>query len=101
MKYSEYGVSQFNDGAVIISCGEKGMETDLVFSSGAMDGDPALAEQLEIAAFIVKACNEYHPLLKVVKALVEKLDADVWFLETAKYEGICVESIKQIVKEAE
>ena len=53
------------------------------------------------AAFIVKACNEYHPLIRVVKALVEKLDADVWFLETAKNEGICVESIKQIIEQAE
>ena len=53
------------------------------------------------AAFIVKACNEYYPLTRVVKALVEKLDADVWFLETAENEGICVESIKQIIKQAE
>ena len=53
------------------------------------------------AEFIVKACNEYHPLIRVVKALVAKLDADVWFLETAKNEGICVESIKQIIKQAE
>ena len=60
-----------------------------------------LMHQEANAAFIVKACNEYYPLIRVVKALVEKLDADVWFLETAKNEGICVESIKQIIKQAE
>ena len=67
------------------------------------DSDYYVAEELleANAAFIVKACNEYYPLIRVVKALVEKLDADVWFLETAENEGICVESIKQIIKQAE
>jgi len=58
-------------------------------------------EQQANAAFIVKACNEYHPMLRIMKALVNKLDAETWFLETAYGEGICTESIKQIIKQAE
>lgn len=73
MKHTEYEVSSFNDGAVIISCGDKGMESDLVFSSGAMNGDPALREQEEIAAFIVRAVNEREGLLSLIEDLVSNM----------------------------
>ncbi len=53
------------------------------------------------AAFIVKAVNEYYPMQKIIKALVEKLDDDVWALELSGHEIACVQSIKEVLKEAE
>ena len=50
-------ISAFKDGALVLSCG-KGMESDLVFASGAMAGDPLLKEQREILEFIVKAVEQ-------------------------------------------
>jgi hypothetical protein len=37
---------------VVIHCGDKGMDTDLVFASGACTGDPLLDDQLAIAKAI-------------------------------------------------
>ena len=53
------------------------------------------------AEFIIKACNEYYPMIKIIKVLIEKLDDDVWMLELSNNEIICVESIKNIVKQTE
>jgi len=51
--------------------------------------------------FTDTARSEYYSLIKIVKALVKELDKDVWFLETAKNEGICIKSIMQIIDFAE
>ena len=73
---------------------DRGQTSHIVY----MDG---LNEDEENAAFIVTACNEYYPMLRIMKALVNKLDAETWFLEIAYGEGICVDSIKQIIKQVE
>ena len=53
------------------------------------------------AAFIVKACNEYYPLIKILKGLVGKLDAEDWFIKVSENEGVCVETIKSIIAQVE
>lgn len=55
-----FDFSQTSDGSVIVSTSESGgMDRDLVFASGAMNGDPLLETQKELAKFIVFACNNY------------------------------------------
>lgn len=46
-------ICESSDGSLILSCGTDGMESDLVFASGAMAGDPALIKQREILEWIV------------------------------------------------
>jgi hypothetical protein len=50
-------ISQFSDGALILSCAKCGMETDLVFSSGAMTDDPLLERQRKILEYIAAKVN--------------------------------------------
>ena len=50
------------EGSLILSCGNKGMESDLVFCSGAMDNrDPLMADQRAILEYIVAAVDAYKP----------------------------------------
>jgi len=56
---NNFEISSFRDGSLVLSCGDKGMDTDLVFSTGAMNGDPLLKEQKEILDFILKAVKNY------------------------------------------
>ncbi len=58
IKKEQFELFSFPDGAVGIRCGD-GMERDLVFSSGAMNGDPDLDKQREILEFIAKAIAHY------------------------------------------
>ena len=53
----KYEVDSFPDGSVVLSCGDKGMETDLVFSAGAMNGDPLLVDQKKILNDIADRMN--------------------------------------------
>ncbi len=46
-------VSQFRDGALVLSCGDGGAEVDLVFAAGAMHGDPGLDNQRAILEAII------------------------------------------------
>jgi hypothetical protein len=53
-------IDEFPDGALCLSCGNKGMESDLVFSSGAfIKEDPVLVDQRKILEYIVEAVNFY------------------------------------------
>lgn len=53
---NDFEISEFRDGSLVLTCGKKGMETDLVFSASAMDlNDPSLKEQREILEFIIAA----------------------------------------------
>jgi hypothetical protein len=55
-----FEISQTRDGAIIISTNNPpGMDGDLVFASGAMNGDTMLEKQIELAKFIVEACNAF------------------------------------------
>jgi len=50
-----FRIEELSDGSLVLSCGNSGMETDLVFASGAMRGDPLLGRQREILEYIVKS----------------------------------------------
>lgn len=52
---NDFEAFAFPDGSVGVSCGSKGMETDLVFASGAMRGNPGLDEQKRIIEFILES----------------------------------------------
>lgn len=53
-----FEISRFRDGGLVLSCGVGGMETDLVFASGAVsDSDPTFEKQLMILDFILKAVH--------------------------------------------
>lgn len=55
----DFEVSQFKDGSLVLTCGKDGMESDLVFASGAMAGDPVLDKQAAILDFIMRAVSQY------------------------------------------
>ena len=55
---SKFEITQFPDGALCLSCGD-GMESDLIFASGAMHGDPDLERQREILEFIMAAIRKH------------------------------------------
>ena len=57
VKKEDFEISEFRDGSLCLSCGDKGMESDLVFAFGAMAGDPDLETQREILEFIINAVN--------------------------------------------
>ena len=50
-------IEELRDGSLVLECGDGGMETDLVFASGAMRGDPLLIEQRKILEQICEAVN--------------------------------------------
>ena len=52
-----FHIEEFLDGSLCLSCGDS-METDLVFASGAMRGDPALDKQAEILNYIIDAIHK-------------------------------------------
>ena len=58
MDKKDFKLFEFKDGSVCLECG-KGMERDLIFSSGAMSGDPDLINQRKILEFIMKAIQNY------------------------------------------
>ncbi len=51
----KYEVCEARDGSIILSCGE---EHDLVFSMGALRGDPEQLKQKELAMHIAEVMNE-------------------------------------------
>ncbi len=51
-------IDKLSDGTLILSCGCDGMESDLVFASGAMTGDPVWEKQLAILEWIEQKVNE-------------------------------------------
>lgn len=51
-------IDNFRDGALILTIGDKGMSTDLLFAEGACAGDPLLSFQLDILEEIVRAVKE-------------------------------------------
>ena len=54
-----FGISRLQDGELCLTCGDLGMETDLVFASGAfVDGDPLLETQKKILEFILDLVNK-------------------------------------------
>ena len=60
-----FKISRFRDGGLVLSCGTKGAESDLVFASGAMvEADPVLADQRAILERIVTAigASEWQPI---------------------------------------
>jgi hypothetical protein len=50
-------IKEFRDGSLVLSSNDTEIELDLVFSHGAMTGDPLLDEQRELLEFIVSAIN--------------------------------------------
>ena len=60
----DFSVDVFPDGSVCLNCGEgpsgrSQMERDLMFSSGAMNGDPDLVKQREIIDYIMEAIKNH------------------------------------------
>jgi hypothetical protein len=54
-------IDKFPQGGLVLSCGDKGMVTDLVFSSGAVsDDDPDFHVQRGILEYIVSAVKAYN-----------------------------------------
>lgn len=53
----DFEISEFGDGSLVLSCGKDGMESDLVFASGAMSGDPCLDKQRAILEYLLEAVN--------------------------------------------
>ena len=51
-------ICEFNDGSLALSCGNDGMESDLVFAISATKGDPLLDKQREILEQIVRKVND-------------------------------------------
>lgn len=54
----DFEIEEFRDGSLSLTCGKDGMESDLVFASGAMSGDPILIKQREILEFIVESIRK-------------------------------------------
>ena len=53
-----FEISRFRDGELVLSCGKDGMETDLVFASGAIvEDDPTFEKQRKILDFILRAVH--------------------------------------------
>jgi hypothetical protein len=50
-------IDEFSDGSLSLTCGEGGMEVDLIFALGAMTGDPLLDKQRSILEYIAKKVN--------------------------------------------
>ena len=56
---SQFCLSELRNEQVVISCGDEGMETDLVFCASYDDKDhPQTKKQREIAEYIVAAVKE-------------------------------------------
>lgn len=53
-------IDQFRDGSLALTCGDEGMETDLVFAAGAMTGNTLLERQREILEHIVASVSHYN-----------------------------------------
>lgn len=47
------------DGSLVLECGNGEMESDLVFASSAMHGDPLLEKQRSTLEYIVQAVENY------------------------------------------
>lgn len=59
---NDFEIHEFRDGSLVLSCGKGGMESDLVFASGAMVADdPTLKTQREILEFILEAVKKAGP----------------------------------------
>lgn len=52
-------IAEFPDGTLCLELGDEGMETDLVFASGCMRGDPGLEEQRAMLQELVNAWDYY------------------------------------------
>ena len=50
-------IQEFRDGSLVLSSNDSEIELDLVFSHGAMSGDPLLVKQRELLQFIFDAVN--------------------------------------------
>jgi len=55
---THFEISQTRDGSLVLSCGDDGMESDLVFASGAMHGDPVLEKQRALLEWIVSKLSD-------------------------------------------
>ena len=55
-----FEVGTFRDGEVVLTCGDEGMETDLVFAASHGVEHPQSLKQREIAEYIVKAVKFYQ-----------------------------------------
>lgn len=58
MNKDDFEIVELSDGSLTLTCGKDGMESDLVFASGAMAGDPVLDNQREILEFIISAIKK-------------------------------------------
>jgi len=52
-------IDHFKDGALVLSMSDMGMESDLVFASGAMAGDPLLSKQRRMLEELKKGYDFY------------------------------------------
>ena len=55
----DFKIGEFRNGSLVLTCGKDEMESDLVFASGAMKGDPDLEKQREILEFIMNAVQHF------------------------------------------
>lgn len=51
-------IKEDRDGSLSLSCGNDGMESDLVFANSAMRGNPLLDRQREILEWIISKVND-------------------------------------------
>lgn len=75
----KFSIDEFRDGSLSLSCSDNGMESDLVFASGAMTGNPVLEEQKAILDCIVSSfarLNDCEELLKHATDIVDRLPED-------------------------
>jgi cell division protein FtsB len=69
-------VGQLRDGSLVLSCGDGEAETDLVFASGAMHGDPQLDDQRAILDAIVATQVEHEAMRAEIERLRAWTDQD-------------------------
>lgn len=60
IKPNDFRIDSFRDGALVLTCGKDGMESDLVFAAGSTTGSPVLEKQKAILEFILTAVSLKH-----------------------------------------
>lgn len=109
-------IHEFADGSVALSCGDAGMESDLVFASGAMNGDPILDAQwaileeivgmqarvAELEAALVRVRDEIAGCLeRDAKAFMAMTMEQVEAWDIARHNqshGYCLDQIREVLK---
>ena len=83
-----YRRSNFVDGSSLLGPGgeHRGMDKDMVFSLGAMNGDPVLDQQNADMDLLAALRNLSQPMLNVIEVLIEEYDPEVGIHSIARVE---------------